>query len=177
MMDLRVIPSAKADEDDLHRLRRLLDEAFDGDFSDDDWEHALGGWHVVVLEKGAAVSHAAVVPRGIDIGARRLRAGYVEAVATVPARRREGLASVAMTAVAGLVHRFFEVGVLSTALPAFYERLGWERWRGPSFVRRGGRLVRTEDEDDGILVLRGAQSRDLDLTDRIVCDARTGDDW
>ena len=34
--------------------RALLDEAFGGDFDDDDWEHALGGMHAVAFDGGAA---------------------------------------------------------------------------------------------------------------------------
>ncbi|MFD9377467.1 hypothetical protein ACFWBH_18315 [Streptomyces sp. NPDC059999] len=29
-------------------IRALLDDAFDGDFADEDFEHALGGMHVLV---------------------------------------------------------------------------------------------------------------------------------
>jgi aminoglycoside 2'-N-acetyltransferase I len=34
----------------LAELRRLLDAAFEGEFSDDDWNHALGGVHVWVAD-------------------------------------------------------------------------------------------------------------------------------
>jgi len=67
--------------------------------------------------------------------------------------------------------------VLSTGRHEFYQRLGWERWLGPTFVRRGEALVRTPDEDDGIMVLRFGRSRDTDLTAPIACEAREGDDW
>ena len=43
----------RADRDELAAIRALLDEAFDGDFGDDDWEHALGGIHVLVHEGDA----------------------------------------------------------------------------------------------------------------------------
>ena len=33
----------------LVEIRRLCDSAFAGDFSERDWEHALGGWHVVAI--------------------------------------------------------------------------------------------------------------------------------
>jgi hypothetical protein len=44
------IPVQRAHTADLNaaeraRIRTFLDEAFDGDFTDDDWEHALGGVH------------------------------------------------------------------------------------------------------------------------------------
>ncbi len=71
----------------------------------------------------------------------------------------------------------FEFGALSTGRHGFYERLGWERWHGPTFVRHGPELVRTEDEDDGVMVLRFDRSLAVDLSGSISCEARTGDDW
>ncbi|MEO7397548.1 MAG: hypothetical protein ABIW84_03185 [Ilumatobacteraceae bacterium] len=59
----------------------------------------------------------------------------------------------------------------------FSERVGWERWRGPTFVRRDDILVRTADEDDGIMVLRYGAMAECRLTLAISCAARAGDDW
>jgi aminoglycoside 2'-N-acetyltransferase I len=163
---------------ELERLRQLADLAFDGNFGDDDWQHALGGHHVVAVDEGEIVAHAAVVARRITIGARAWGAGYVEAVATHPARQGAGLGTSVMAAVADVVAQHHALGVLSTGEHGFYERLGWERWQGPSFVLEpdGGRR-RTADEDDGIMVLRTAASVDVALTDPITCEARPGDDW
>ena len=82
-----------------------------------------------------------------------------------------------MNAATDVIRRECELGVLSTSSHDFYGALGWERWRGPTFVRTGGQLVRTEDEDDGIMVLRFGPSQGLDLAAAISCDSRTGDDW
>ena len=128
--DVRSLITADASLRMLTALRGLLDEAFDGDFGDEDWEHALGGWHVVVTDGDLWLAHAAVVPRDLDVGDRRFRAGYVEGVATTPRRHRAGLGSLAMGEIAGLLRRHFELGALSTGRHSFYERLGWERWRG-----------------------------------------------
>lgn len=73
--------------------RAMLDEAFAGDFAESDWEHALGGWHVAVVEVGAVLAHAAIVGRVLRVGDRPVGTGYVEAVATTPARQRSGLGS------------------------------------------------------------------------------------
>jgi aminoglycoside 2'-N-acetyltransferase I len=161
----------------LKNIRRLLDEAFDGDFSDEDWEHTLGGWHVVLLERGVPLAHAAVVPRVLTVVGDPLRSGYVEGVATTPQRQGEGFGWSVMSRVGQVLHDEFELGALSTNLRGFYERLGWERWRGPTFVRHGGELIRTEEEDDGIMVLRFGPSVELDLTAPISCAARNGDAW
>ena len=175
--DTLTFASAEAPRGLLEQVRRLLDDAFEEDFSDDDWDHTLGGWHVVVLDAGTLVSHAAVVLRALEFGGRPLRTGYVEGVATAPGRQGQGLASLAMAHLAPILRSRFEVGALSTGRHTFYERLGWQRWRGPAFVRQGGELIRTPDEDDGLMVLRFGPSRDLDLAATITCEARSGDDW
>ena len=48
---------------------------------------------------------------------------------------------------------------------------------GPTFVRSGAAAVRSEDEDDGIMVLRFGPSAGVDLTEPLSCEARAGDDW
>lgn len=177
MPNVRVFTTETAPAQLLHRVRRLLDEAFEGRFSPEDWDHALGGWHVVVADDEMPLAHAAAVPRVLEVGGRRLRAAYVEGVATASGRHGEGLGSLAMTHIDRLVRREFHMGALSTARHSFYEHLGWERWRGPTFVRRGRVVVRTEDDDDGLMVLRFGPSLGLDLTAPISCEARPGDDW
>ena len=160
----------------LREIHRLLDRAFGGDFSDHDWEHTLGGWHLVVTD-GAVLAHAAVVPRLLEAGEEPVRAGYVEGVATDPARQGEGLGSWAMTEVSALLRGRFELGALSTGRHDFYGRLGWERWQGPTFARHGSRRLRTEDDDDGVMVLRFGPTSALDLTSSLTCEGREGDDW
>lgn len=163
--------------DVLAKIRRLVFEAYAGDFADEDWEHTYGGWRVVAFDDGAPVSHAAVVPRRLQVAERTFQVGYVEAVATPVERRRQGLGALVMTHATKLVQTTFEMGALSTGSHSFYERLGWERWRGPSYVRDGVALVRTPDEDDGLMVLRYGPSAEIDLAAPIVCERRSGDDW
>ena len=159
------------------QVRALLDRAFAGELSDDDWAHALGGWHVLARAGDAVVAHAAVVPRVLHVGGRPLHVGYVEAVATDPAHQRTGLGTAVVREVGALVAEHFAMGALSTGAHGFYARLGWERWRGPTSVRRDGEQVRTPEEDDGVMVLRLRASADVDLGQPLSCEARTGDDW
>ena len=35
----------------------MVIEAFGGEFSDADWEHALGGMHAVICQRGAMIGH------------------------------------------------------------------------------------------------------------------------
>jgi aminoglycoside 2'-N-acetyltransferase I len=175
--DIRVLATADVPADLLAAIRRLLDASFGGDFSDDDWKHALGGWHVVAVEDGVPIAHASVVPRLLEIGGDPFECGYVEGVATAPGQQGKGNGSMVITHLNALIGDHFRIGALSTGRHAFFERLGWERWRGPTFVRRGHDRVRTPDEDAGIMVLRLGSSLDVDLTQPIVCESRSGDDW
>jgi aminoglycoside 2'-N-acetyltransferase I len=178
MPDVRTLTTSEAPAGLLAEIRRLLDAAFGGDFTEDDWAHTLGGWHVVVTDPVGLLSHAAVVPRVLGVAGRPWVTGYVEGVATTPARQGEGLGALAMTAATSYVRTAFELGALSTGRTGFYERLGWERWRGPTYVRQAdGSAVRTEEEDDGVMVLRFGPSAGIDLAAPISCEARPGDDW
>lgn len=177
-MRVHVVRTDEATTELLTQIRRLLDEAFSGDLSDEDWEHTVGGWHVVLADSEVPVSHAAVIDRSLETGGRSWRCGYVEGVATAPERRGEGLASATMSHANQLVREHFEMGGLSTGRHRLYERLGWQRWKGPTFARlNDGTLLRTHDDDDALMVLRFGASAELDLTAPISCESRAGDDW
>jgi aminoglycoside 2'-N-acetyltransferase I len=163
--------------DVLADVRAVVDAAFGPRFSQDDWQHALGGWHVLVRRAGVIVAHAAVVPRELVAGGAPFNTGYLEAVATDPRYQRTGLGSLAMREVTTVLHREFDLGALSTGAHRFYEQLGWERWRGSTYVRGDGADVRTPDEDEGVMVLRFGPSAALDLTVALSCEPREGDDW
>ncbi|MEY2476903.1 MAG: aminoglycoside 2-N-acetyltransferase, partial [Actinomycetota bacterium] len=150
---------------------------FEDEFSEEDWANTLGGRHAIVTEDGIVVAHAALVNRTLVAGDRRLWAGYVEGVATASDRRRQGHGATAMRALHTLIAEEYDVGGLSTGGHEFYERLGWERWRGRTFVATPSGRERTPEDDDGVMVLRAEPSQDLDLTADLVCDWRPGDVW
>jgi aminoglycoside 2'-N-acetyltransferase I len=165
---------------ELQEIRALMDVAFgtgEEAFADADWQHALGGTHHVLDVAGTIVSHAAVVERTLEIDGRPLRTGYVEAVATAPDAQGEGLGSQVMEAATAEIRDRFELGALGTGRHAFYERLGWETWRGPAFARSPQGLERTPDDEGYVLVLRTPTSPPFELTDPISCDWRAGDVW
>jgi aminoglycoside 2'-N-acetyltransferase I len=173
---LRIAPHLAPE--DVAAVRALLDAAFDGDFSDEDWAHALGGTHAILSDADGPVAHGAVVPRVLAVGALRLTAGYVEAVAVRPDRQRTGLGTAIMHALNDVIARDYALGVLSTGEWAFYEQAGWDRWRGPTWVRHAdGRLERSPDDDDSLMILRTPTSPALDPTWPMTCDARPGDPW
>ena len=146
-------------------------------FADDDWAHALGGQHFVLDEDGEILSHASVVERVLEIGGRPLRTGYVEAVATDPGAQGRGHGSAVMAAATEHIRATQELGALGTGRHAFYERLGWETWRGHASVRTPDGERRTPDDEGYILVLRTPDSPAFDLDDPISCDWRPGDVW
>jgi len=155
----------------------MLDAAYDGDFADEDWRHACGGTHVWIEHEGIPVCHASVVRRRFECAGRALDVGYVEAVATIASRRREGLATAAMRRIADEIAAHHALGALSTGEHAFYARLGWERWLGPTAVDGPDGRMRTPEDDDGIMILRTPATRSLDPHGTIVCDWRDGDVW
>jgi aminoglycoside 2'-N-acetyltransferase I len=174
------VPTSELAPSEIAALQQLMDEAFAGDehggFTVDDWEHALGGMHFVADEGGRVVGHAAVVERDIRIAGRPLRTGYVEAVATAVDRQRSGIGTGLMREVAKLLAEY-ELGALGTGSHAFYERLGWVTWRGPSSVRTAEGERPTPEEDGYIMVLRTPLTPQLDLDAPISCEWRSGDVW
>lgn len=178
---VRRLPTSELAAAEIAEIRALLDAAFGDDpeerFTEDDWQHALGGMHFLAVEGGRVVGHASVVERDIRIAGRPVRTGYVEAVATAVDRQRAGIGTALMRAVADHLDGF-ELGALGTAEHPFYARLGWVTWRGPSSVRAPDGERPTPDEDGYIMVLRTPRTApDLDLDAPISCEWRPGDAW
>ena len=159
------------------RIRALLDGAFEGRFTDALWGQAIGGVHFFVEEDGVPISHASVVPRRLAVRDREINTGYVEAVGTRHRDRGKGLARSVLTAARRHIADVYELGALHSVLPTFYEHLGWERWRGPTFVRTDSGLRRTRTDDGCIHIWRVAASPALDLDDPISCEWRPGFVW
>lgn len=136
-------------------LAQLLDLGHacwpDGDFTTHDRDHVMGGRHFLAQADGRVVAHAAVVPRVLEVGGRSLRAGHVEAVATLPSFQGQGIAS----------------------------RLGLAALDGTDLrPRTHGTPARTPDEDDGIMSLwTPATPPGLSGDVPIACPWRPGDAW
>lgn len=180
MTSIRRVATEDLRPEEVAAIRELLAETFgdeDGGFGELDWEHALGGVHVVLEDSATIFAHAAVVERTIEIDGRPFRTGYVEAVGTKVGHHGRGHGTAVMRVVGEIIRERFELGALGTGRFAFYERLGWERWRGPSSVRTPDGLLRTPDEDGWILVLRTPASGAIRLEAPISCDWRPGDVW
>jgi len=178
---IRQLPTEGLTPAEIEAIRALMWTAFaedeHGGFTDEDWQHSIGGLHFLLDLAGAIVSHASVVERQLHVAGKPLRTGYVEAVATEPSRQRSGLGSAVMREVNAYVAANFELGALGTGSQPFYERLGWQVWLGPSSVRIDGGEQRTPDEDGYIMVLATPTSPGLDLSAPISCEWRPGDVW
>jgi aminoglycoside 2'-N-acetyltransferase I len=180
LMVIRRLGSDQLSSQQVAALRELFLAAWDDgseEFTDEDWDHAVGGIHFILEAAGAIVAHASVVERELHTNGHRLTTGYVEAVATSPMHQRQGHGSAVMREVDDHIDRSFELGALGTGSTAFYERLGWVAWKGPTFVRADSGLVRTEEEDGLVLVRLTPSSPKLDLWAPISCDWRPGDVW
>jgi aminoglycoside 2'-N-acetyltransferase I len=177
---LRTTTTAELSATDIAAARAILWAAFpEGEegFTEDDWQHGLGGVHFLLDVDGRLVAHGSVVEREIHIAGQPLRAGYMEAVGVAPELQGHGYGSVVAEAATAYIRAGFEVGVLGTGRHSFYERLGWQTWRGPAFVRTPKGTERTPDEEGYILVLETPSSPPLDLMAPISCDWRPGDVW
>jgi aminoglycoside 2'-N-acetyltransferase I len=179
IVKLRTCTTAELSTAELRALRRLLDDAYGGDFADADWDHAVGGLHTLVLEQGKLVGHVSVVPRQLRHQDRSVRTGYVEALAVRGDRRRRGYAAAAMSTAEQVIDRGYDLGALSdgSGIDGFYQKRGWLTWVGPTFVIGPDGIQWTPDEDGGVLVRRTPTSPALDLNAPLGCDWRPGDVW
>ncbi|MGW2463325.1 GNAT family N-acetyltransferase [Streptomyces sp. NPDC001356] len=171
-MTLRLAHTADLDAAELRDVRALLDAAFDGDLSDADWEHGLGGLHALVRDGAGLAAHGSVVMRRVRHRGRWLRAGYVEAVAVRADVRRTGLGGRVMAGLERVVDRAYDLGALSASDEgaALYAARGWRRWAGQVHALSPDGIVRLHDEEGGVYV-RGA----LDPDGELVFDWRDGD--
>ena len=175
---VRVVESDQVDEALRLGLRELWARAFADRFSTDDEAHAYGGVHVLALDGERVVGHASAVPRRIRFGDQGwCSVGYVEAVATDPDHQGEGIGRRVMQRLHGEIAARWPVAMLSTGrATGFYERLGWERWRGLSYTRTASGAV-PDDEHGGLMILRLDPAAVPDLSVAVTCEDRPGDAW
>jgi aminoglycoside 2'-N-acetyltransferase I len=177
---VRQLSTAQLTDHEIAVVRTILRDAFTGHgegFSDDDWAHALGGTHFLLEKDGTIVAHAAVVERELHAGGLPIRSGYVEAVATRPASQHEGHGTRLIEQVNDHIRSAYPLGALSAGAPAFYARLGWVAWLGPTAVRTATAELPTPDDDGDIMILTTPSSPPLDMRAVLSCPWRSGDVW
>ena len=177
MTEVRTAHTADLDSGTLLAARALLEAVFEGELSEHDWEHSLGGVHALVWEAGELVGHASVVQRRLVHGGRALRTGYVEGVGVSAPHRRRGHGGAMMAALERVIRGAYDLGALGAtdAAAGLYAERGWRQWDGPTYALTPAGVVRTADEDGGIYVLEVVAP--LDLSGTITCDSRDGDVW
>jgi aminoglycoside 2'-N-acetyltransferase I len=175
-VELRVARTKELDDRTLTALRELLEAAFD-ELGDENWEHTIGGVHFLLEDDGSILAHASVVPRELETRERMWPTGFVEAVATRPDVEGRGYGTTVMRAAGAHIHEAYDLGSLSTGENAFYERLGWQTWRGDTGVRTDQGTHMTPREKGCVMVLLADASADIDLTGPITCEWRPGDVW
>lgn len=177
----RLIHTSDLDHETRDDARRMVIDAFGGEFTDADWEHALGGMHALIFDHGALIAHAAVVQRRLLYRGTALRCGYLEGVAVRQDRRGQGLATAVMDAAEQVLRGAYQLGALSTSDAGrhIYVARGWLPWQGPTSALTPDGVTRTPDGDDCLFVLPVAlpDGTELDRTAEITCDWRNGDVW
>jgi aminoglycoside 2'-N-acetyltransferase I len=176
---LCIAHTAQLPATELARIRAVVDRAFGSGFDDGDWDHALGGLHVVAVEGDEVVAHAAVVQRQFVVGGRPVRTGFVEAVAVDPAWRGRGYAARVLDGAERAIRAAYHFGALSAGggVEGMYLARGWLAWRGATYALRPDGLTRTPEDDDSVYVLPVSARVPVDVTGELICDWRDGDVW
>ncbi|HEX7197269.1 MAG TPA: GNAT family N-acetyltransferase [Candidatus Limnocylindria bacterium] len=178
---LRTAQTEELEPARLQELTDLCEQAFGEPFSAV-WERVGPGLHVVAELGGRAVAHAMIVDRRLYVGHEMdlaLDVGYVENVATLPSAQGSGHGASVMREVGRIIAEEYQLGALATGSTAFYERLGWETWAGPTFVRTAdGELLRSASQDGHVMVLRTPRTpQAMALDAPIAVDWRAEEPW
>jgi len=150
-------------------------------FTDADWDHGLGGLHIIAEDDdGVLLGHSCIVQRHLMVGPHRTphRVGYIEGVAVDPAARGQGLASSMIADINDIITRSYDFGALCATeqgLPV-YRRAGWQVWRGPLWALTPDGIVATDD-DRGAVMIYETSSVAVDLDTDLTADWRIGDVW
>ena len=116
------------------------------------------------------------VNRRLQIGTNPVMpTAYIEIVATEKTYRCRGLATAIMKRVADEIQDF-DLSALTPFSVAYYERLGWELWRGPLFLRTDSGLIRTPRDGD-VMILRLPRTPNLDVNAPLSVERREGELW
>ncbi|MER5474643.1 GNAT family N-acetyltransferase [Streptomyces sp. NPDC002935] len=175
---LRTAHTADLAPAELRAARSLLEDAFDGDFRDEDWDHGLGGMHVLVHDGRGLAAHGSVIQRRVLHRGRSLRVGYVEAVGVRADVRRTGLGGRVMAELERIVEGAYGLGALSASEEgaALYAARGWQLWPGHVCVLApDGGVRRLPDEEGTTFVRPGAAPGPLDPAYGLIFDWREGD--
>lgn len=135
-----------------------------------------GGRHFLAHRGRELASHAVVTTRWAQPeGHIALKTAYVDAVSTLPTYQGLGYGSEVMERLAAAIGDY-EIACLQTDRAGFYERLGWEVWRGPLAGRSEHGLIPTP-EQRGVMVLRLPSTPPLDLETQLTIERQSYRIW
>ena len=174
-LELQVSPGNELPDQTRREIVDLCTLAFE-----EDLESLLasfkGSVHVLGRLEPTLVTHALWVTRWLQAGTGMLmRTAYVEAVATDPSFRGRGYATSVMHRIAEEIEDY-DLGGLAPFSVSYYARMGWERWRGPLFIRTEDGLLPTPDEEN-VMILRLPNTPHLDLDVPLSAEWRKGELW
>ncbi len=140
-------------------------------------------FHLTARLNDTLVSHAMTVTRWLQAGdGPLLRTAYVELVATEPKFQGRGFATAVMERLGrDIATASYDLGALCPADTRLYQRLGWEYWQGPLFIRppsatepptAPAELLPTPEER--VMILRLPNTPPLDLTLPLSAEWRAG---
>ena len=136
-----------------------------------------GGLHFLAYCEDLLVSHALVTTRWLQPeGHPLLKTAYIDAVSTLPVYQGQGYGSAVMRRLAAEIEPEYAIACLETDRETFYERLGWQTWRGPLAGRNEHGLVPTP-EQHGIMVLRLSHTPPLDFDSMLTIECQPGRIW
>jgi aminoglycoside 2'-N-acetyltransferase I len=135
-----------------------------------------GGRHFLAYLGPELVSHAVVTTRWAQPeGHPILKTAYVDAVSTHPKFQHRGYSSAVMRRLGSEVDDY-QIGCLQTDRITFYERFGWEVWRGPLGGRGDDGPIPTPDQL-GVMVLRLPSTPPLDLDKGLTIEQQPSRIW
>jgi aminoglycoside 2'-N-acetyltransferase I len=164
----------------LVEIRAVMDDAFvDDPLTEDDWDHCLGGLHVLTRDGDLLVAHAAIVARPMLLDGTAHTVGYVEGVGVRRSHLRRGLGGTVLAPIESMAGGEYEVLALATSdegLP-FYLARGWRPWPGRTYVVTPTGRRRTPDEDDSVMVWPTGAFAAVGPDSELACYERSGEDW
>ena len=173
-LNIKVVHSKMLSEDLRNEIISLCNRAYEEDMREL-FETFINATHVLGYYDELLVCHALWVTRHLQAeNYPPMRTAYVEAVATEAMYRKRGFASSIMKYLINEIQDY-ELAALSPFSVEYYERLGWEFWRGELSIRTGEGLVRTPDEE--VMIFRLPKTPSLNVNDPLSAEWREGEVW
>jgi aminoglycoside 2'-N-acetyltransferase I len=174
--DIRIRLTRELDAPVRATLVELCTAAHQADFSHLFYELPADGLHFIAYLDEHIVSHAAVTTRWLQPERRPiLRTAYVDTIATLPAYQRRGYGRAVMDELTANISAY-DIACLKTDRIGFFERLGWQRWRGPRAGRTGHELIPSPAQQN-IMILRLARTPPLNLDRLLTIETQAGRIW